>query len=176
MAHGLAQVVVLVRGEYLGQVDERGLGVGQQGDDAPILHEGIGREHEGVPAQDGFVRLQPIIGQAKALLEIPVVNLRLPTIAVVLQDGADTQGRIRTQEVSGMRIPPGPFGQNRYHRMGVVAQPTFHGTRGVCAGARGRTHDDGRDALMAKMGPPLTQRTVADNAVGLGGTDPVPAV
>ena len=75
-----------------------------------------------------------------------------------------------------MTIPPGPFGNDRYHRFGVAAQPTNHAARGVSAGARGRTHDDGRDALLAEMGPPLTQRAVVNNSVGLGGTDPMPAV
>ncbi len=68
------------------------------------------------------------------------------------------------------------YNLHRYHGFGVAAQLTHHITGGVRAGARGRTHDDRRDALMAKMGPPLTQGTVVDNPVGLGGTDPVPAV
>ena len=93
------------------------LGLVSKGTHAPILHEGIGREHEGVPAQNRFVGLHAIIGQPEAFLEIPVVDLRLPTVAVVLQDRADTQRRVRTQEVSGMAIPPGPFGNDRYHRV-----------------------------------------------------------
>jgi site-specific DNA recombinase len=115
-------------------------------------------------------------GEQSRFCHLRIDYFRVPTVTVVLQDGPNTQRRIRAQEVSGMTIPPSPFGKDRYHRFGVAAQPTHHRACGVCAGARGRTHDDGGDALMAKMGPPLTQGTVVDNPVGLGGTDPVPAV
>ena len=64
-----------------------------------------------------------------------------------------------------MDIPPGPFGNDRSHRFGVAAQaPTDHAARGVCAGARGRTHDDGRDALPGRrwVHHNLTERADAE--------------
>jgi hypothetical protein len=64
-----------MRSQNLGQFGEGCLGIGQQGSHPPILDEGIGGKHEGVPAQDRFVGLQPIIGQTEAFLEIPVVDL-----------------------------------------------------------------------------------------------------
>jgi len=47
---------------------------------------------------------------------------RLPAIAIVLQDGWDTQSRVGTQEVRGRGIPLFSFGHDRYHRIGVVPQ------------------------------------------------------
>jgi hypothetical protein len=123
----------LMYGQNLGQFGEGRLGIGQPGSHLPILDEGKGRKHEGMPALDRFVGLQPIIGQPEAFLEIPAVDLRLPTTAILLQDRLNTQRGIRTQEVSGMRIWPGPFGNDRYHRFGIVAQPTGHTARGVGA-------------------------------------------
>ena len=123
--------------EDIAQRVEVHLGIFEQRRDALVLHKCIRRKDQGVPAQDGFDRVDAIIGESEPFLQKPVVDFRLPAIAIVLHEGLDTQGRVGTQEVRRRRVPLFSFGNDRYHRVGVVPQPTDEVSGGIGVAARG---------------------------------------
>jgi hypothetical protein len=116
-------MLALMFAENIAHRLELRFGIPEQGHNALVLHECIRRKNGRVPPQDGFDRLDAIIGETKPFLQKPVIDLRLPAIALVLQDGSDTQGRVGAQEVRRRGIPLFSFGNDRYHQIGVVSQP-----------------------------------------------------
>ncbi len=73
-------MLALMVAENLAQRLEWHGGVFEQRRDALVLHKRICRKDQRVPAQDGFDRLDPIIGEAEAFLQKPVVDFRLPAL------------------------------------------------------------------------------------------------
>ena len=74
MAEHLASMPTLVLDQAVAHGGERGLGVLKQRLSASGLHKRIGREYQGMPVENGFDGLEPIIGQAQPLLEIEIVH------------------------------------------------------------------------------------------------------
>ena len=64
VAKHLASMPTLVLDQAVAHGGERGLGVLKQGLSALGLHKRVGREHQGMPVENGFDGLEPIVGQA----------------------------------------------------------------------------------------------------------------